>query len=334
MNIYVRGVGATAFGADARSVVEMVYEAVARALADAGVARDDLDYVVTSGLDIFDGKVASNVLLAEVTGSVMRAEVRVASDGAAAVFHAAALVAAGKRNVLVVAACKNSETDADAISRWFVDPVFMQPLGLGDLEAAALQAGAWLASGGSSRDASALAAARRSLSVEAVEDAPFLCRPIRAPWRAPLADGAMALVLSAEGRGSRAQLAGAGLCVEPHYLGDRDLVGCPALGRAAKRALRQAGASAAEIDLAEISAPFAHQEILWRRALGLGERTAVNPSGGWFDGAGTPYAVAGLARIARAYESVAGGRARTALAHGAWGPAGQGHAVIVVRRAA
>lgn len=333
--LWVRGAGEAGARADARSLPEIVLDAVTRALADAGVTRDDVDYVVTAGLDLLDGKVASNVALVEVTGSVLRGEVRVASDGAAAVVHAAAVCGSGlHRTVLVVAACKSTESDPDVLSRWFHDPVLVQPLQVGDLEAAALQASAWIAAGGSPCDASALAASRCAASIEEVEQAPFACPPIRTSWRAPIADGAVALVLSvdraADRRDHAVQLAGAGLCVEPHYLGDRDLVGCPALRRAAERALGQAGSSIEAIDAAEISAPFAHQEIVWRRALGLPDHTVTNASGGWFEGAGTPYVVAGLARVVRAYEVVAAGRARTALAHGAWGPAGQGHAVLVL----
>lgn len=334
--IAVIGVGRTPYGRDFRSIPEMVYEAVSRAIAEAGVTREEIDYAVSAGLDIFDGKIASNVMIVEVTGAVLKEEVRIADEGIAALFHAAALLASGfKRTALVVACCKHSESDPDRVSEWFVDPVFMQPLGLNDLYAAALQADLWLRQGGSALEASALVSARRGIPVEEVEGSPYLCRPIRALWRAPLCDGACAVVLS-RSRGARdvgrVSLVGAGLCVEPHYLGDRDLLGCPALVKAAKQALGQAQVNPEEIELAEISAPFAHQEIIWRNVLGLSEGCRVNPSGGWFADAGNPYLVAGLERVIQAVEALRSGVAHIALAHGAWGPAGQGQAVVILRR--
>jgi len=310
----------------------MVYEAVTKAMADAEVTRDDIDYVVSSSLDIFDGKIASNVMIAEVTGTVLKGEVRIADDGIAALFHAAALIASGlKKTVLVVAHCKNSESDPDAISEWFVDPVFMQPLGVSDLYAAALQADMWINhGGGTSFDASSLAAARRGVTVEEVERSPYLCRPVRALWRAPLCDGACAVVLSSEQKSRGISIAGAGLCIEPHYLGDRDLLNCPALRQAAERAFRQAQLTPSDIEIAEISAQFAHQEIIWGRVLGLSDSCRVNPSGGWFSG--NPYVVAGLERVIQAIGALRSGAAHTALAHGAWGPAGQGHGVVILMR--
>ncbi len=338
--IKIIGVGRTVYGRDSRSIPEMVYEAVTKAMADAEVTRDDIDYVVSSSLDIFDGKIASNVMIAEVTGTVLKGEVRIADDGIAALFHATALIASGlKKTVLVVAHCKNSETDPDAISEWFVDPVFMQPLGVSDLYVAALQADMWINyGGGTSLEASSLAAARRGISVGEVESSPYLCRPIRELWRAPLCDGACAVVLSRSGekRGEGISIVGAGLCVEPHYLGDRDLLNCPALKKAAARAFVHAQLTPNDVEIAEISAQFAHQEIIWRKALGLPESCKVNLSGGWFGGTtaasiGNPYVVAGLERVIQAYEALQLGGAYTALAHGAWGPAGQGHGVVILR---
>ncbi|HAN29813.1 MAG TPA: lipid-transfer protein, partial [Haliea salexigens] len=46
------------------------------------------------------------------------------------------------------------------------------------------------------------------------------------------------------------------------------------------QAAAAAGVHEAALDVAEIYAPFSHQEIILTRALGLDEATAVNPSGG------------------------------------------------------
>ena len=66
------------------------------------------------------------------------------------------------------------------------------------------------------------------------------------------------------------------------------------------------------MDVAELHAPFTHQELLLRDALGLSDRVRVNPSGGAL--VGNPMFSAGRARIGSAAREVMSGRARRAAA--------------------
>jgi len=330
LDISILGWARTEYGKDARSIPEMVYDVVRRAMDDAGVTRDDIDYVVTAGIDLFEGNIASNVYLVEVTGSVLKEEVRIADDGAAAVFHASAILNSGSKNtVLCVACCKNTETDPDMVTPWFTDPIYIQPLGAGDTEIAALQQDLWLHNGGSKEDVYRITAMRRSVSIESVKASPVLIHPIHQLERAPLTDGACALLLGKDS-GKGISLIGAGLCVEPHYIGERDLIGCPGLYEAFRNASRMANISYDEINIAEISAQFAHQEIIYRKVLKLNENCGINPSNGWF--AGNPYVVAGLERVICAVEGLIEEKEKYALAHGTWGPGGQGHAILLLKR--
>jgi acetyl-CoA acetyltransferase len=81
-----------------------------------------------------------------------------------------------------------------------------------------------------------------------------------------------------------------------------------------------------------LHAPFSHQELLLREALGLGlglgEGVAVNPSGGAL--CGNPMFAAGLARIGLAARAVMSGRASRALGHATSGPALQQNLVCVL----
>jgi acetyl-CoA acetyltransferase len=70
--------------------------------------------------------------------------------------------------------------------------------------------------------------------------------------------------------------------------------------------------------VAELHAPFASQEIVLRRALGLADVVDVNPSGGAL--AANALMVAGLTRIGEAARRVMDGTASTALAHATSGP--------------
>jgi acetyl-CoA acetyltransferase len=83
------------------------------------------------------------------------------------------------------------------------------------------------------------------------------------------------------------------------------------------------------VDVAEIHAPFAPQEIIVHEALGLADgKTTVNPSGGAL--AANPIMSAGLIRIGEAASSIASGQARRAVAHATSGPCLQQNLVCVL----
>jgi acetyl-CoA acetyltransferase len=82
------------------------------------------------------------------------------------------------------------------------------------------------------------------------------------------------------------------------------------------------------VDLAELHAPFSHQEILLRRELGLDENATVNPSGGAL--AGNPMFTGGLNRIGEAARRVWDGSAGRVLGHATSGPALQQNLVCVM----
>ena len=80
----------------------------------------------------------------------------------------------------------------------------------------------------------------------------------------------------------------------------------------------KAGVGAKKVDVAELHAPFASQEIVLREALGLGDQVAVNPSGGAL--AANAVMVAGLTRIGEAAQRIIDGSAQRAVAHATSGP--------------
>ena len=93
----------------------------------------------------------------------------------------------------------------------------------------------------------------------------------------------------------------------------------------------RAAESGGRIDVAELHAPFTHQEILLREALRLGGGVDVNPSGGAL--CGNPMFAAGLARIGMAAQAIMSGRAGRALGHATSGPALQQNLVCVMEAA-
>jgi acetyl-CoA acetyltransferase len=299
---------------------------------------------VTASVDLFDGLTASNIAVTEVVGAVMKAETRIAADGLAAAIHAACSLRSGAyQTVLVAAHGKASMNDYRSLTRWAMDPIHLQPLDVDFLVCAGLQASAMAAAdGGAQRRWAELAARRRAaargfaleLSAEEVLASPLVAAPLREGMCAPLGDGAAAVVLSVlaptPGRTS-VRLVGMGHDLDRHAMGDRELARWDGLGRALSRARANAGldSSNARIDLAEPSCLYPHEEELFRDACGIGGETAISPDGGLFGG--TAPVVAGLSRLIAAARGLRGNAGlRRALAHGAWGPAGQGQAVVLL----
>ncbi len=64
---------------------------------------------------------------------------------------------------------------------------------------------------------------------------------------------------------------------------------------------------AGKVDVAELYAPFSHQEIILTRALGLGKETSINPSGGVL--AGNLMMASGLSRIGEVFNRIVSGEA-------------------------
>jgi acetyl-CoA acetyltransferase len=158
---------------------------------------------------------------------------------------------------------------------------------------------------------------------------PMLVSPLRKHDCAPISDGASAVVLAAGDRARElckrpAWIRGIAHIVEPQDLGVRDL----ARSRSTELAAAQAGVSRGVVDVAELSAPFTHQEILVERALGLAAKTVVNPSGGAL--AGNPLMAVGLSRIGEAARRIWDGSAARAVAHATSGPCLQQNLVCVL----
>ncbi|HEY2997442.1 MAG TPA: lipid-transfer protein, partial [Acidimicrobiales bacterium] len=82
------------------------------------------------------------------------------------------------------------------------------------------------------------------------------------------------------------------------------------------------------VDVAELYAPFSHQEPILREALGLGDGVDVNPSGGAL--AANAVMAAGLIRIGEAARRIIDGSAGRAVAHATSGPCLQQNLVCVL----
>ena len=328
--------------------------------------------VVTCSDDLFDARTISDNAVTDVVGAHFRGEEKAAQDGLNALGYAMAAILSGHDDlVLVMGHCKESQSESRLMNTNLAfDPFYGRPLGLDFLNAAGLQARAYMrqskvtdrhlaqvvvrARANGARNPHA----RRNAPVTEsdVLHSPLLADPIRALHAYPVTDWAVGLLLCCEARAREftdkpVWLTGFGNCMDSYFLGDRDLTGNFALKKAARRAYAMAGIAdpRKDFDLAELNDAYAYQLPMWAEGLGLADegcggawidqggphRCRVNLSGGMLNG--NPIMLGGLARALECVlhlRGEAGGRqvagARRAVAHGTTGPAGQHHAVLIL----
>ncbi len=327
--------------------VELVAPVVNAVLAEAGLTRPEIGLWCSGSNDYLIGRPFSFVAAVDALGAWPPIdESHVEMDGAWALHEAWVRLLHGELDTaLVYAFGASSAGDVPRVMAQGLDPYLVAPLGLDAVDLAALQARAMLDAGlCTERDMAEVAVRNRrraannpyaqlttSADADVLLNAPYHREPLRVHDCPPISDGACALVLA---RGDRARE----LCERPAWitgldhridvgeLGLRDLT----VARSATLAAQAAGVGAGPVDVAEVHAPFTHQELLLRRALGLGPEVDVNPSGG--AQAAHPLMVAGLTRIGEAARRILDGTASRVVAHATSGMCLQQNLVAVMAR--
>ena len=113
----------------------------------------------------------------------------------------------------------------------------------------------------------------RRRSVDELLARPYFADPLRRHDIAPITDGASAIVLAAGDRARElrerpAWITGIEHRIETPVLGARDLTTSPSTAASAKAAT---GGDAGSIDVAELYAPFTHQQLILTEAIGLAD---------------------------------------------------------------
>jgi acetyl-CoA acetyltransferase len=163
----------------------------------------------------------------------------------------------------------------------------------------------------------------------ALLEQPYLANPLRQHDCPPISDGACAVILAAGDRArdlckKPAWIRGIDHRIEAHSLGARKLTESTSTAISAKK-LDLANKT---LDIAELHAPFTHQEVLLKTALGLSSDTSINPSGGAL--AANPMMVAGLTRIGEAASRLSAGDGKCGIAHATSGPCLQQNLVCLL----
>jgi len=329
------------------SGVEMLVPIFAEVFRACGLTKSDIGFWCSGSSDYLAGRAFSFVSAVDAIGAVPPAmESHVEMDAAWALYEAWAKVLTGEAEIaLAYGFGKSSGAELRRVLALQLDPYLVAPLWPDSVSVAALQARLGLEAGRWTEKDMAEVAARSRAAARSNPDAqvsgpvsgpvtaaellarPYVAEPLRAHDCAPVGDGAAVVIIASAARARElcerpAWISGFAHQVDSGSLGARDLLAVPSATGAAS------AAGAGPVELAELHAPFSHQELLLREALGLGEGVTVNPSGGAL--CGNPMFAAGLARIGLAAKEIISGRADRALGHATSGPALQQNLVCVM----
>ncbi len=323
--------------------VEMLVPIFHEVLAQTRLSRSDIAFWCSGSSDYLAGRAFSFVSAVDAIGAfppVMESHVEM--DGAFALYEAWVKVLTGEADVaLAYGFGKSSAGDLRRVLALQLDPYTVAPLWPDSVSIAALQArlgieaGAWTEQEMVEVAVRSRAAAVSNPGAQLSGDVsagdllaePYLADPLRAHDCAPVTDGAAVVIIAAADRARElcprpAWITGFEHRIDSGSLGSRDLLRSPSAASAAF------AAGAAGVEVAELHAPFTHQEIVLREAMGLNGEARISPSGGAL--AGNPMFAAGLARIGWAARQIMSGAAASALGHATSGPALQQNLVCVM----
>jgi acetyl-CoA C-acetyltransferase len=339
------GIGMTKI--DAKKVdmtfADMAFEAVTKALEDAGLTIDDIDNVITTSNDFWDGRTISCMAVGDASGGADKNISCVEGDGTFGAFYGMTRCLSGSYGTtLVTAHSKGSQSVSSLITNAAFDPIYDRNFGLDMVGACALQACAYMHRTGVTEEQCANVSVKNlgnalknptqqrgmSISVKDVLASEMISDPLHRLDCSPVSDGCCAIIIANESRAKKSKkqpvwIKGAAMCADAYFLGDRDLSRAPSLTKAAQKAFAMADIFNPEkqIDVAEVYDAFSYQELMWLEAMGLaadGEAAKllakgifdidgalpVNPSGGLL--AGHPVIAAGLYRIAEVVKQIRG----------------------------
>jgi acetyl-CoA acetyltransferase len=309
-----------------------------------GWTKEDIGFWCSGSSDYLAGRSFSFVTAIDALGAAPPiSESHVEMDGAWALYEAWLKIQTGEADTaLVYGFGKSSASTLRRTLALQLDPYTLTPLWPDTVSIAGLQARLGLERGAWDEKAMAEVAARSRTNAldneyavrrgeTTIDDAlaqPLYADPLRRWDCAPITDGAAAVVIAAtdrlpESATRPAVISGIAHSIDSPSLGLRDLLRAPSAAAAGRAAGGVDG-----VEIAELHAPFSHQELILRDELGLAGDVAINPSGGAL--AANPMFGAGLIRIGEAARRIWSGEADRTLAHATSGAALQQNLVCVM----
>jgi len=325
--------------------VELIQPVIRQVLDQIGAGISDIGFTVSGSSDYLAGQAFSFVMTLDAVGAWPPiVESHVEMDGAWALYEAWLKIQAGHADTaLIYGYSKASPGDLPRVLSRQLDPYYYGPLWPDSVALAGLQARAMLDAGTITEQEMAEIAHRNrqaattnphaqlqgSAPVDELLAAGYIAEPLHRHDCPPISDGGVAVVLAAGDRtrdwsDRPAWIRGIDHRVDSHNFGARDLTRAPSIALAAARA----GVADGPVDVAELHAPFTHQEKIVRTELGLSDEVDVNPSGGPL--AANPMMAAGLIRIAEVAQRISDGSAGRGVAQATSGQLLQQNLVCVL----
>jgi acetyl-CoA acetyltransferase len=313
--------------------LEILVPIIADLYEQTGWTKSDIGFWCSGSSDYLAGRSFSFVSAVDAIGTLPPVmESHVEMDAAWALYEAWIKIQTGEVDTaLVYGFGKSSAGILRRILALQLDPYTAQPLWPDTVSLAGIQAREGLEKGLWDEKAMAEVVARSMTdaasnewairkgvtSIDDVLAQAVYADPLRRWDCAPVSDGAAGIVIAAGDRAREVQdrpawITGFEHRIEPIALNARDLT--------TSSSTRIAGEAAGTegVDLAELHAPFSHQELILRDALNLSGDVTINPSGGALTA--NPMFTAGLNRIGEAASRIWAGQSGKALAHATSGP--------------
>lgn len=338
-----------------RAEHELLAPVIKEALDDAGVGKRELDGAIIIDRAYNEQYMFENWFVSAHLGLPVGLCAKVLCGGAsggAALRYASCALAAGEVDVCLVAAVSKeshvSTPDHLALTLRTFDRDFEAPHGVTITGVnGGMVTQRYMHEYGVPHEKIALAAVRNRehaaknpiaryreprITVADVMNSRLIADPCRLLECAPRDDGAAAMVLTTRERardfkGTPILIRGQGEFHDPASFVSKNLAELPGIGAAARRAYQKAGIKAADLDLAEIYAPFAALDLIILEELGLcprgtagdfiaegnthlGGKVPINPSGGLTSRGHPPYATElyGVIEIVKQLRGQAGER--------------------------
>jgi len=288
--------------------VELINEAVMRALDDAELTREEIDAIVIGNMDHFEGINYVDTWSVDGSGAYMKPVMKLTTGGTTgstvglnAYYH----VASGLFDVVMAIGWeKNSESDTTGAISTCANPWLERDFFAGAVGPLATAATMYMQRYGAVEEDAAIVAAREhnnalnnpyahlrmKTTVEDVLKSPMLSYPIKLLDMCPRSDGACAVIFASEEKARKIADRPAWVlaAVTRHdFTHFGDLIGwetMPTLEAASKEAYRQLGIKdpLREIDVMELYTPCSWSGLSWMESLGvcgLGESIKLNREG-------------------------------------------------------
>jgi len=335
--------------AGAANEVELIMPVLQAVYEQLGItSAQDVGFVCSGSCDYLQGAAFAFVAGVDALGAVPPIkESHVEMDAAWALYESMLKIRMGHADsALIYGFGKSSPGELPIVLSQQLDPYYLAPQWVDTISLAAMQARLMLEGGHiTERDmAEVVARSRRNamdnphaqlsgdVSADDVLAQETFVSPLRKADICPVSDGASAMIICTPQKAKKwgvpyVVIKGIDHRIETHNLGMRDLTDSVSTRLAAEGA----GVADGPVDVAELYAPFSHQEIILARALGLDEDTVINPSGGVL--AGNLMMASGLSRIGEVFNRIVAGEAKRGVAHVTSGPCLQHNLVTVLESA-